>query len=204
MCYKLQRLFRSCAPLVSSPIRILLQQSSLNSAFSLLPPELTERILSFLPATSLLACCQVRNVKDLPFENVNMQVSRLWKDQVGSLKGLWLAQARRIGCQTGQTHQKRALAMPDQAKKTDWASVPDEWSVESRDITSGASELGDTSPEEAVGSSNNSVVNREWKTECVAGLKLRHLLDAGKAWTHEELVNLVKSPGRCLCHQSQS
>ena len=129
-----------------------------------------------------------------------MQVSRLWKDQVGSLKGLWLAQARRIGCQTSQTHQKRALAIPDQAKKDDWASVPDEWSLESRDINSGASELGDTSPGEAVDSSDN----REWKTECVAGLKLRHLLDAGKAWTHEELVNLVKSPGRCLSHQSQS
>ena len=28
---------------------------------SLLPPELTERILSFLPASSLLACCQVEN-----------------------------------------------------------------------------------------------------------------------------------------------
>lgn len=141
---------------------------------SLLPPELTERILSFLPAESLLACCQV---------------SRLWKDQVGSLKGLWLAQAKRIGCQTSQTHQR----MSDQEKKGDWASVPEEWSVESRDITSSTSELGDTSsPGEATESSNN----REWKTECVAGLKLRYLLDAGKAWTHEELVNLVKSPGR--------
>ena len=40
--------------------------SPLNSVFSLLPPELTERILSFLPATSLLACCQVQiqNVED--------------------------------------------------------------------------------------------------------------------------------------------
>jgi len=82
--------------------------------------------------------------------------------------------------------------MSDQGKKGDWASVPDEWSVESRDITSTTSELGDTSPGEATLPSNN----REWKTECVAGLKLRHLLDAGKAWTHEELVNLVKSPGR--------
>ena len=38
----------------------------------------------------------------------------------------------------------------------------------------------------------------DWKTECVAGMRLRHLLDAGKAWTHEELVNLVKSPGRLM------
>jgi len=138
---------------------------------SLLPPELTERILSFLPATSLLACCQV---------------SRLWRDQVGSLKGFWLSQARRIGCQTRQTPQKRASTLSDQEK---WGSVPDEWSVQSLEITGSTSELAESSPGELSSS-------RDWKAECVAGLKLRHLLDAGKAWTHEELVNLVKSPGR--------
>ena len=118
-----------------------------------------------------------------------MQVSRLWKDQVGGLKGLWLAQARRIGCQTSKGNQKPALSRI-QEEKGDWASVPDESSVVSRDITSSRpSELRDSSPVQ---------LSKDWKTECVAGLKLKHLLDAGKAWTHEELVNLVKAPGRCL------
>ena len=76
-------------------------------------------------------------------------------------------------------------------KDSNCASVSDEWSVESCDIASSTSELREGEAEE---SSNN----REWKAECVAGLKLRHLLDDGKAWTHEELVNLVKSPGRCF------
>ena len=121
-----------------------------------------------------------------------MQVSRLWKDQVGGLKGLWLAQARRIGCQTSKGNQKPALSRI-QEEKGDWASVPDELSVVSRDITSSrASELRDSSPGEAF------ELIKNWKRECVAGLKLKHLLDAGKAWTHEELVNLVKAPGRCL------
>ena len=123
-------------------------------------------------------------------------MSRLWKDQVGSLKGLWLAQARRIGCQTSQKQKKQASVVFE--KDSNCASVSEEWSVESCDIASSISELRDSSQGEEDELSNN----REWKTECVAGLKLRRLLDAGKAWTHEELVNLVKSPGRCLCHIS--
>ena len=120
-----------------------------------------------------------------------MQVSRLWKEQVGGLKGLWLAQARRIGCQTRKANQRQTLPMSHQEEKGDWASVPHEWSGVSHDIASSrASELRDSSPGEAA--------SKDWKTECVAGLKLKHLLDAGKAWTHEELVNLVKAPGRCL------
>merc|ERR1719228_2787094 len=52
---------------------------------SLLPPELTEKILSYLPPEGLLACCQV---------------SRLWKERVGGLQTLWLTQAKRVGCNT--------------------------------------------------------------------------------------------------------
>ena len=126
-----------------------------------------------------------------PSQMQNFQVSRLWKDQVGSLKGLWLAQARRIGCQTRQPPQDRASTLSDQEEKVDWSSLPDEWPLQSLDIASRTSGLGDSSPGELSS-------GRDWKAECVAGLKLRHLLDAGKAWTHEELVNLVKSPGRCL------
>ena len=48
------------------------------------------------------------------------------------------------------------------------------------------------------GESESESTSIDWKTECVAGMRLRHLLDAGKAWTHEELVNLVKSPGRLM------
>jgi len=132
---------------------------------SLLPPELTERILSFLPATSLLACCQV---------------SRLWKDQVGSFKGLWLAQARRIGCQVRDIRGRKSSLLSEQEER-DWGSLSDEWTLQ----------FHDSSPEEEV-----KLISRDWKKECVAGLKLRNLLDSCKAWTHEELVNLVKAPGR--------
>jgi len=52
----------------------------------LLPPELTEKILSYLPPTSLLACCQV---------------SRLWRDRLVTCHQLWLNLAHRVGCNTG-------------------------------------------------------------------------------------------------------
>ena len=136
-----------------------------------------------------------------PSQMQNFQVSRLWRDQVGSLKGLWLAQARRIGCQTRQPPQDRASTLSDQEEKVDWSSLPDEWPLQSLDIASRTSGLGEYSPGElssSSGAARELSSGRDWKAECVAGLKLRHLLDAGKAWTHEELVNLVKSPGRCL------
>jgi len=50
---------------------------------SLLPPELTERIMSLLPARDLLACCLV---------------SRLWRDRLTGSAPLWLQLARRLGC----------------------------------------------------------------------------------------------------------
>lgn len=95
----------------------------------LLPPELTEKILSYLPPVTLLSCCQV---------------SRLWRDRLGSCRQLWLTQAHRVGCNV-----ERGL---DQ--------------------------------------------DTDWKTECVEGLRLRHLLDKSKAWQQEGLVNLVRPPGR--------
>lgn len=55
---------------------------------SLLPPELTEKILSYLPPASLLSCCCV---------------SKLWRDRVGSMQQLWLVQARRVGCNTSSS-----------------------------------------------------------------------------------------------------
>jgi len=133
---------------------------------SLLPPELTERILSFLPASSLLACCQV---------------SRLWRDQVSSLNSLWLAQARRIGCQTHALQEEKKTT----TENTDcFNSVTDEVSLLCNNLK--------LEPKK----SKEDLSSIDWKTECIAGLKLRQLLDNGKAWTHEELVNLVKSPGR--------
>ena len=114
------------------------------------------------------------------------QVSRLWKDQVGSFKGLWLAQARRIGCQVRDIRGRKSSLLSEQEER-DWGSLSDEWTLQ----------FHDSSPEEEV-----KLISRDWKKECVAGLKLRNLLDSCKAWTHEELVNLVKAPGRCLYHQS--
>lgn len=63
---------------------------------SLLPPELTEKILSYVPSDSLLSCCQV---------------SRLWRDRVGGLQALWLVQAKRVGCN---------IHSPVGGKNTDW------------------------------------------------------------------------------------
>jgi hypothetical protein len=36
----------------------------------------------------------------------------------------------------------------------------------------------------------------DWRAECVSGLRVRGLLDRGRAWGQEALVNLVKPPGR--------
>ena len=36
----------------------------------------------------------------------------------------------------------------------------------------------------------------DWRQECVSGLRVRRLLDKGRAWSQEGLVNLVKAPGR--------
>jgi len=99
---------------------------------SLLPPELTEKILSYLPPSSLLSCCKV---------------SRLWRDRVSCMQQLWLVQARRVGCNTS------LLEHANQGE-------PD------------------------------------WKMSCVEALKLRNLLDCGRAWSQEGLVNLVRPPGR--------
>ena len=115
------------------------------------------------------------------------QVSRLWKDQVGSFKGLWLAQARRIGCQVRDIRGRKSSLLSEQEER-DWGSLSDEWTLQ----------LHDSSPDEE----EKLISGTDWKKECVAGLKLRNLLDSCKAWTHEELVNLVKAPGRCLYHQS--
>jgi len=52
---------------------------------SLLPPELTEKILSYLSPSSLLACCSV---------------STVWRDRVSGMHQLWLLQAKKVGCQT--------------------------------------------------------------------------------------------------------
>jgi hypothetical protein len=96
---------------------------------SMLPPELTEKILSYLSPGGLLSCCQV---------------SRLWRERVGGLQTLWLAQAKRVGCNT--------------------------------------SLVGDG--------------ETDWRLECVGGLRVKRLLDRGRAWAQEGLVNLVKPPGR--------
>ena len=40
------------------------------------------------------------------------------------------------------------------------------------------------------------VQETDWRQECVAGLRVRRLLDKGRAWSQEGLVNLVKAPGR--------
>jgi len=50
---------------------------------SLLPPELTEEILSYVSPADLLSCCSV---------------SRLWKERLGSLTSLWQEKARSVGC----------------------------------------------------------------------------------------------------------
>jgi F-box/WD-40 domain protein 2 len=101
---------------------------------SLLPPELTEKILSYLPPASLLSCCKV---------------SRLWRDRVNCMQQLWLVQARRVGCNTS---------------------------------------LLETQPA--------ALETQDWKHSCVEALRLRNLLDCGKAWNQEGLVNLVRPPGR--------
>ena len=111
------------------------------------------------------------------------QVSRLWKDQVGSFKGLWLAQARRIGCQVRDIRGRKSSLLSEQEER-DWGSLSDEWTLQFHDSSPGEEE--------------KLMSRTDWKAECVAGLKLRNLLDSCKAWTHEELVNLVKAPGRCL------
>ena len=36
----------------------------------------------------------------------------------------------------------------------------------------------------------------DWRFSCVEALRLRNLLDCGKAWNQEGLVNLVRPPGR--------
>ena len=105
----------------------------------------------------------------------SIQVSHLWKDQVGSLKGLWVARARRIGCRTRELN-KQTLERRGERGDLDSSTAP-----------------GDPGP-----GGESEPTSIDWKTECVAGMRLRHLLDAGKAWTHEELVNLVKSPGRLM------
>ena len=105
----------------------------------------------------------------------SMQVSHLWKDQVGSLKGLWVARARRIGCRTRELN-KQTIERRGERGDMDSRNDP-----------------GDPGP-----GGESEPTSIDWKTECVAGMRLRHLLDAGKAWTHEELVNLVKSPGRLM------
>lgn len=96
---------------------------------SLLPPELTEKILSYLPPADLLSCCQV---------------SKLWKERVCGLQTLWLTQARRVGCNTTSKRETEV----------------------------------------------------DWRVECVGGLRIKRLLDKGRAWAQEGLVNLVKPPGR--------
>ena len=50
---------------------------------SLLPPELTEKILSYVSPGDLLSCCSV---------------SRLWKERLSSLTSLWQEKARSVGC----------------------------------------------------------------------------------------------------------
>ena len=50
---------------------------------SLLPPELTEKILTFVSPADLLSCCSV---------------SRLWRERLGSLSSLWQEKARSVGC----------------------------------------------------------------------------------------------------------
>jgi len=66
---------------------------------SLLPPELTEKILSYLPASSLLSCCKV---------------SKLWRDRVSGMQQLWLVQAKRVGCNTAlQGPQEDSAGAPD-------------------------------------------------------------------------------------------
>ena len=50
---------------------------------SLLPPELTEKILSYLCPRDLLRCCSV---------------SRLWRERISGLAALWLETARSLGC----------------------------------------------------------------------------------------------------------
>jgi len=97
----------------------------------LLPPELTEKILSYLPTKDLLSCCQV---------------SVLWKERVSCCRALWVLQAHTVGCNT---------SLPKEQEMT-----------------------------------------VDWKSECVQGLRVRHLLDRARAWQQEGLVNLVRPPGR--------
>lgn len=40
-----------------------------------------------------------------------VQVSKLWRDSVGGLQGLWLRQASRVGCNTG---------LGEETGETDW------------------------------------------------------------------------------------
>ena len=101
---------------------------------------------------------------------------------MSSLNSLWLAQARRIGCQTHALQEEKKTT----TENTDcFNSVTDEVSLLCNNLK--------LEPKK----SKEDLSSIDWKTECIAGLKLRQLLDNGKAWTHEELVNLVKSPGRC-------
>ena len=101
---------------------------------------------------------------------------------MSSLNSLWLAQARRIGCQTHAVQEEKKTTTED----TDCINyVTDEVSLLCNNLK--------LEPKK----SNEDLSSIDWKTECIAGLKLRQLLDNGKAWAHEELVNLVKSPGRC-------
>ena len=101
---------------------------------------------------------------------------------MSSLNSLWLAQARRIGCQTHAVQDEKKTT----TENTDcFNSVTDEVSHLCNHLK--------LEPKK----SNEDLSSIDWKTECIAGLKLRQLLDNGKAWAHEELVNLVKSPGRC-------
>ena len=102
---------------------------------------------------------------------------------MSSLNSLWLAQARRIGCQTHVVMEEKKTT----TENTDCINfVTDEISLLCNNLK--------LEPKK----SNEDLSSIDWKTECIAGLKLRQLLDNGKAWAHEELVNLVKSPGRCL------
>ena len=101
---------------------------------------------------------------------------------MSSLNSLWLAQARRIGCQTHAVQEEKKT----NTGNTDCLnSVTDEVSLLCNNLK--------LEPKK----SKEDLSSIDWKTESIAGLKLRQLLDNGKAWAHEELVNLVKSPGRC-------
>ena len=62
----------------------------------MLPPELTEKILSYLSPQDLLFCCSV---------------SKFWRERIGSLQKLWLETARRVGCNVTRAYDH--LPSPD-------------------------------------------------------------------------------------------